>query len=430
MSDKEEFNDEDFTHEEMDLKPKKNNRRIALIVALVIITNLGTAFIASRYWINVPILGDKGANIVAKPSKEDVEAFKKLFLVKDKLEEYYYGEIDVDKLVEGAIKGMASGVGDPYTSYMNEEEFEKWNSDTGGVYVGLGIQVGVIENEIVITAPFDGSPAAKAGILSGDKILGINGESMAGSDLEKAVAIMKGKKGESVNLTLFRESKGQFNLDVTREEVTMVTVKSEIIEENLGYIRVTSFDENTAENFNKKLNNLSKDGMKGLILDLRGNPGGLVKECVKLASNFIPKDETIVYTIDKDDKKSVYKSVGGEFYDLPLVVLTDGGTASASEIVSGALRDYNKAIIVGEKTFGKGIVQNIIYRPKDGFGDGTALKLTVSGYYTPKGNNIHKKGIEPDVVVEIPDDIKEQPYDKNIDPQYKKALEVIKDKIK
>ena len=429
MSDKDQIREGNYTDEEMGFKPKKKRGKIALIVAIIIVTNLCTAFVASKYWINIPLIDD-GSGVSIKPTREEIEAFGKLFVVKNNLEKYYYGDLDEKKMVEGAVKGMTTGVGDPYTVYINKEEFEKWNADTEGVYVGLGIQVGVIDNKIVITAPFEDSPAAKAGILAGDVILGINGEAMTGENLEKAVGMMKGKKGESVNLTLFREGKGEFKIDVTREEITMVTVKSEMLDDSVGYIRITSFDEHTSDNFNKQIHELKNKGMKGLLLDLRGNPGGLVKECVKVASNFIPKDETVVYTIDKAENKNLYKSVGGDFYDLPLVVLTDEGTASASEIVSGALRDYNKATLVGEKTFGKGIVQNIIYRSKDGFGDGTALKLTVSSYYTPKGNNIHKKGIEPDEVVEIPQEVREQKYDRSIDPQFQKGLEIIKNKVK
>ena len=407
----------------------KKRKVVAGVIALLLVTNGVTAYLSSKISFKVSKDISNGIVINKKPDSKEVNEFSKLFLVKDKLEEYYDGNIDENTLVEGAIKGMTASLNDPYTVFMNQKEFQALNTETEGKYVGLGIQVGVVEDKIVIIAPFDNSPAKKAGLLSGDIIEKVNDVDVAGQDLEKAVSMMKGKKGEEVKLTVMREGKGEFEVSVVRDEIELITVSGEMIDDKVGYVQVSMFDENTADNFKKKLDELSKDGMKSLIIDLRGNPGGLVNECVQFASNFIPKGETVVSTIDKYERKKVYQSEGGDYENLPVVILTDGGTASASEIFSGAMRDYNKATLVGEKTFGKGIVQTVLYRAVDGFGDGTALKVTISSYYTPNGENIHKKGIEPNVKVEYPKELKEQEYTRSADPQFTKALQIAREKL-
>lgn len=424
----------DNWNDENEFEGKSNNvnkkKWVAWTVLLLLVTNSLTIMILSRMSFKVT-KGISNNDIVnEKMESDDAGEFKKLFLVKDKLYEYYDGPIDEDKLLEGAIKGMTSSLEDPYTVYLNEKEFEYFNTETEGSYVGVGIQVGVIGNEIVIISPFEESPAKKAGLQSGDIIQKVNDIEVSGSELDKAVSMMRGKAGEEVKLTIKRENKGSFDVDIVRAEIEMITVKGEMIDNKIGYIQISMFDENTGRNFENKLADLQKKGMKSLILDLRGNPGGLVTQCVSVSSNFIPKGETVVYTIDKNKKKKIYKSKGGNALDLPIVILTDEGTASASEIVSGALRDYKRATIVGKKTFGKGIVQSILYSTWDGFGDGTALKVTVSSYYTPNGENIHKKGIEPDVEVEYPDELRDQRYSREADPQFKKALKFANDKLK
>lgn len=379
---------------------------------------------------NVEANNDELKSVLGREvSNEELDMFRKLLLVKDTITEKYYGEIDENVLLEGAVKGMASSLGDPYTSYLNEKEWERLNQQTEGTYVGIGVQVGVMEGKVVIVTAFDKSPADRAGILSGDVIVKVNGEEI-GSDIDKAVGMMKGTKGKEIKLTIDRKNKGALDVDLVAEEIELVTVESEMIDSEGGYIRITNFDEHTGKNFTDKLNQLKKDGAKGLILDLRDNPGGLVNTCVEVASNFIEKGESVVYTVDKAGNKEIRNSEGGNSYDMPVVILTNNYTASASEIVTGALKDYGKATIVGEKTFGKGIVQQVFYHEKQGFGDGTALKVTVSSYYTPKGTDIHKKGIEPDIEVKYPEELLEKPYDRETDPQFKEALKVIKDKVK
>ncbi|GLC29662.1 S41 family peptidase [Clostridium omnivorum] len=388
-------------------------------VAALIITNGLTFYASSKLSFVLP-----NGKAIGGEQYSDISKFEKMFMVRNQLYKYYDGKIDDNALVEGAIKGMTSALQDPYTVFMNKKEFDSFNTQTEGTYTGLGLQVGVKDNKIVVIAPFEDSPAKKAGILAGDVIDKVNGVDVTGQDLEKAVGMMKGEKGTSVSLTLTRDGKGDFDVKVNREQIEMVTVTGEMLQNNIGYIRISMFDENTAKNFNKKLKELQGKGMKGLVLDLRGNPGGLLNECVDVVSNFIPKGKTIVSTIDKYKNEKKYDSKGGAAINLPLVVLTDEGTASASEIVSGAVRDYKLGTLIGKKTFGKGVVQTILDT-----GNGTALKVTISKYYTPNGENIHGTGIKPDIEVELPKSVAEK-YDRSLDPQFNKAIEVIKDKMK
>ena len=256
-------------------------------------------------------------------------------------------------------------------------------------------------------------------------ILKVDGTDITEPNVEKTISMIKGEQGEPVTLTISREGSEYQDITIVRDVVKVVSVKGELMDGNIGYIQISSFDEDVAENFKEKIVELKNQGMKGMILDLRGNPGGYLTEAVKVASQFIPKGEIVTYTIDKYGNKQESKSVGGEAEGMPLVILIDGGSASASEVVTGALRDYKAGTIVGTTSFGKGVVQQLIE-----FSDGNGgLKVTTSKYYTPNGENIHKIGIEPDIEVEIPDEISQQEYDRSIDPQFNKALEVIKEKI-
>ena len=404
----------------------KKGKWIAWVIVLVLVTNSITLFASSQISLGLP----NGKVLIGREAYDQVLKFQKLFLVRNKLYEYYDGAISDDVLVEGAIKGMTDSLKDPYTTFMNKKEYADFSSQTEGAYTGLGLQVGVKEDNIIVIAPFDGSPAKKAGLISGDVIEKVNKTEVTGKELEKAVTMMKGKAGEEVTLTIKREGKGNFDVSMKRAKIDLVTVKGEMLENNVGYIQLTMFDEHTAKNFENKLTELKGKGMKSLIVDVRGNPGGLLDQVVSLTSNFVEKGKNIVYTIDKNKKKTEYKSTGGVAIGMPLTVLTDAGSASASEIFAGAIRDYKVGTLVGEKTFGKGIVQNMLYRSQDGFDDGTALKVTISKYYTPSGENIHHIGIKPEVAVVYPAALKEKAYNRALDPQFKKALELAKDKIK
>lgn len=407
-----------------------NNKKkwISITLIIVLLTNALTFYVTDKF--SFAFAGGKIS--VSKSQNADLSKFDKLFTVRDRLYKYYDGKIDDDVLAEGAIKGMTAALKDPYTVYMNKKEYTDFNTQTVGAYTGLGIQVGVKDDKIVVIAPFDDSPAKKAGILSGDTILKVNGKEYAGSELEAAVAVMKVAEGTELTLSLSRPGKGNFDVKLKTAEITLVTVKGEMLNDGIGYIQITMFDENTSANFEKKLKELQAKNMKGLILDLRGNPGGLLDQCVKIASNFIPKGKVIVSTIDKNKIEDKYNSIGGndKAIGLPMTILTDEGTASASEIVSGAMRDYKLATLVGTKTFGKGIVQTMLTSKLEGFGDGTALKVTISKYYTPNGENIQGTGIKPDVNIPYPEALKSKTYDRNADPQFAKALEIVMGKVK
>lgn len=410
-------------------KKKKKLRVLAMGVALTLI--IGVSVYAGNRLTAFGILPITSVSAVQSSLEKvnDTENFKKVLEIREMLYRWYDGEIDDSKLAEGAIKGMVSSLGDQYTYYMNGKEFSDFKEKSQGNYMGIGIQVAAKDGKIVVIAPIQGGPAEKAGIKTGDIILKVNGEPVSGNELDKAVSMMKGTTKENIKLTLYREGKGEFDVDVMRDVIKTVNVKSEMIDGDIGYIEVLAFDEGTAKDFETQLKALEDKGMKGLILDLRGNPGGFMKECVDLVSNFVPKDKVIVSTIDKYGNKEESVSKGGIAQGMPLVVLIDGGTASASEIVAGAIRDYDLGTLVGTTSFGKGIVQVVL----DKIGqekDGTALKVTISKYYTPNGENIHKKGIAPDVTVEYPKELKEKTYSRSTDPQFKKALEIIQEKIK
>lgn len=411
------------------LKKKKGFRALAMGVALTLI--IGVSVYAGNRLTAFGILPITSVSAVQSSLEKvnDTENFKKVLEIREMLYRWYDGEIDDSKLAEGAIKGMVSSLGDQYTYYMNGKEFSDFKEKSQGNYMGIGIQVAAKDGKIVVISPIQGGPAEKAGIKTGDIILKVNGEPVSGNELDKAVSMMKGTTKENIKLTLYREGKGEFDVDVMRDVIKTVNVKSEMIDGDIGYIEVLAFDEGTAKDFETQLKALEDKGMKGLILDLRGNPGGFMKECVDLVSNFVPKDKVIVSTIDKYGNKEESVSKGGIAQGMPLVVLIDGGTASASEIVAGAIRDYDLGTLVGTTSFGKGIVQVVL----DKIGqekDGTALKVTISKYYTPNGENIHKKGIGPDVIVEYPKELKEKTYSRSTDPQFEKALEIIQEKIK
>ncbi|WP_034849312.1 S41 family peptidase [Clostridium hydrogeniformans] len=408
-------------------RKKKRIRNIAIGVAILLVTNVSAFCFGTVAAVSIPGMGVNSFKISKSlEGVNDVSKFKKMFEVRDLIYKLYDGEIDEDKLVEGAVKGMTNSLNDPYTVFMNQKEFSDFNERNEGSYVGVGLQVGVKGNDIVIIAVFEGSPAAKAGVLPGDVLKKVNDVEVTGKESDKAVSMMKnGKVKEKITLTLEREEKGSFTTDVYRDTISMVTVKGEMLQNNVGYIQLSMFDEHTGDAFNAKLKELQSAGMKGLILDIRENPGGLLNESIKVLSNFVEEGKVITSTIDKYKAEKKYTSKGGSAIGMPLVLLINENSASASEIVAGVIRDYKIGTLVGNNTFGKGIVQTVL-----NLNDGTGFKVTISKYYTPNGENIHKKGIAPDVEVKMPNELRGKDFDKKNDPQFKKALEIINEKIK
>lgn len=405
---------------------KDKNRRLSwilILILIVVLTNFITFIAAAR----VPI---KGTMRISKETYDEIMKFNKMFVVKDNLEKYYDGKIDEEALVNGAIKGMTESLNDPYTVYMSQEDYKDFNTQTEGNYVGIGIQIDVKDKKIVVVAPFEDSPAKEAGIMTGDIIEKVDGNQVSGNEVDKAISMIKGEKNTYVVLTIRRGNEQPRDIKVKREVITLTTVKGEMLDDKIAYIQITTFDEHTADQFDKETSKLKKQGMKSIILDLRQNPGGWLTQCNEVTSNFLQKGKLIVSTKDKNGNEEKFFSEGGDLIGLPLVVLTDGGTASASEIFSGVVRDYKLGTLVGTTTFGKGVVQSVLDKRQYGFGDGTALKVTTSKYYTPNGENIHHVGIKPDIEVKYPEELLKKPYDRSTDPQFNKALEIIKEKMK
>jgi len=377
-----------------------------------------------------------------KKEEEDEYRYIKLFsdavkLVKD----LYVEEVGIKKLIYGAIDGMVSSL-DPFSDFFTPEEYREFMSETEGEFGGIGIEITMENGRPVVVAPIEGTPAWRAGLRPGDVIIAINGEDTFNMSLTEVVKKIRGKPGTKVKLTILRRGEGKpIEVEIERAIIKVPTVKF-VNYEGIGYVKVSQFTHHTAEKLEKALKELLKQNVKGIILDLRNNPGGLLTEAVKVSDLFLPKGKLIVYTKGRREGTHRYFAERKPLVPrgLPVVVLVNKGSASASEIVAGALQDHGVATVVGEKTFGKASVQNLI--PLE---DGSAIKLTVAYYYTPKGRLIHKKGIEPDVKVEMDDKTWEQLSKKirqmryeghteqvillpDIDVQLKKAIEIINER--
>jgi carboxyl-terminal processing protease len=310
----------------------------------------------------------------------------------------YVEEIDDKTLLENAIRGMLAGL-DPHSSYLDAESFDDLQVNTNGEFGGLGLEVGMENGFVKVIAPIDGTPAAKAGIESGDLIIKLDGKPVKGMSLNEAVALMRGKRGSTVELTIVREGVGQpFDTVVTRDTIKVVSVRSRTLEEGFGYIRIAQFQSKTGSEFRQALDQLQKENkdIKGLVIDLRNNPGGILQASVEVADSVLEKG-LIVYTEGRlSDSRSQYSATPDDLaHGTPIVVLINGGSASASEIVAGALQDHHRAVIMGTDSFGKGSVQTVVP-----LSEKHAIKLTTARYYTPSGRSIQAQGIVPDITVE------------------------------
>jgi len=341
----------------------------------------------------------------------------------------YLENVSPDQLVEGATKGIVEMLGDPYSTYMNAKEYTELFQMLEGKFGGIGIVLSLKDpQKLLVLHPIKNSPASKAGIQAGDVVVKINEAETAGMDQEKAVGMMRGAPGTKVNLALYRESTNKtFPVSLTRENITVPTVEGEALpgHSDIAYINISQFAPDTGTELKDTLNNMDIKKFKGLILDMRYNHGGELYAAVQVASYFVPAGP-VVYIVDKQGKVDT-KMAAGTYLGMPVVVLVNEESASAAEIVAGAIKDEKTATLVGVKTFGKGIVQTIF--PLSG---GAGVKLTTAKYLTPNKISIHKKGIEPDVVVELPKGQQAtiSPTDTNFDPQLQKALQTLQEKLK
>lgn len=331
----------------------------------------------------------------------------------------YLEEVTTSKLLEGAVRGMVDSLGDPYSVYMDQNEYGEMNRYIHGSIGGIGIYVGLKDKKIIVVAPIEGTPAYKAGIQRDDVIIKINDRFTSDLNYEEAVSLMRGEPGSAVQISIMREGVSKLmDFTLTREIIDIPTVESKVLDENkdIGYMRIRMFASSTDENVSQQLKELNEQGIKGLIIDLRDNPGGDLESAVNIAKQFVPKGP-VVHTVDRGKKVQSYGAENRESFMRPLVVLINGGSASASEVLSGAIKDSQSGILIGEKTFGKGIVQAIFP-----LGGGDGLKLTTSRYLTPNKVDIHDKGIDPDIEVRISEQDK-------VDPQLKKAVDTLVEKI-
>lgn len=414
------------------LNNKKISSKILMVLFIVfifLITNsvsyiFGMNFIPMSY-----ATSSQGVERNLQSHSDDTSLYRKMELIKHILYQYYDGEIDNDNLNDEAIRALINALGDPYTSYMDKKQYEDFNMKSKGNYVGIGIQVAPKDGKIVVVSVFDDSPAFEAGIYPGDYIVKVSNEEVDSETIDNAINLIKGLENTDVSIVIERDEE-ELNFNVTRQVIDLIPVEYEILEDGIGYVKINSFDETSGIKLKASIEDLKSKNVKSIMLDLRGNPGGLLNECVEIASEFLHEGAIIVSTEDKNGNKEILKAGKGSGEDLNIVVLVDGSSASASEVLLGALRDHGRAVSVGSKTFGKGLVQRIFE-----IGDGTAVKVTISKYYTPSGEFINEVGIVPDHVVEYSQDeyMKDREETKGNkellrerDPQFKKALEILR----
>ncbi|KGX86823.1 S41 family peptidase [Pontibacillus marinus] len=341
-------------------------------------------------------------NLLSGLQKKNDEELSKVNKAYSLIKEKYVQDVDSKQLIEGAIDGMLQTLDDPYSTYMDQETVEQFESTISSSFEGIGTEVSLIDGKVTIVSPFKGSPAEKAGLKPKDQIVGVDGENIVGMDLYDAVLKIRGEKGTTVTLEINRPGvRENLTIDVVRDTIPIETVYSDVKTidgKKAGVLEITSFAEDTATDFNKKLAELEKKNIEGLVIDVRGNPGGLFTSAQKILENFIPKDEPYVQIANSSGEKQRYFSSLKEKKGYPVVVLIDEGSASASEILASAMKEAGEYDLVGKQSFGKGTVQQPIP-----MGDGSNLKLTIYKWLTPDGNWIHKKGIKPTVKAELPE---------------------------
>lgn len=415
---------------------EKNKNSFLKNFMLVIITALITCILTTIIVYNAAIAPKtiQSNNIISniangiitslKGKEEQVSLEQKTSDIKKKLEEIYIGDIDEKKMIDGALEGYVSALGDEYTEYLTEEEVTSIMEDVNGAYVGVGLYItqNSESNEILVIGVIEDSPANKAGILVGDVVKKVDDIEYTAEQLTQASNKMKGVEGTKVKVTVKRNDK-EIDFDITREKIKFKCVKSEKLENNTGYIKISSFDGGCASDFEKAYKELETQGIQSLVIDLRNNGGGLVDESLKIAELIVPKGSKMLITKDKKENEDISISKKEPIIKMPIVILVNEYTASASEILTAAIRENTDAKVVGTQTYGKGIIQGIFM-----FNDQkTGMKITMQEYFTPNHNKLHKIGIKPDIELELPEEWKGHlNVDRNADNQLNKALEILK----
>lgn len=405
-----------------DKKIKRQNvyKVIMLVVLTATIVFMLTTFIMYNKFETAYKNGDadKTAYVDSGSMVKTLQSFKAM------LEEKYIGEINDEKLLEGAIKGYIEGLDDPYTEYLTKEEMEEFTEQTNAEYVGIGVYISNdrSNNTLLIVGVMKNSPALEAGMQPGDIIEKIEGIAYSGEQISEATSILKGKEGTTVKVTVLRDGK-EIDMDITRKKITVDHVASKMLDNQIAYIQIDSFDSGVEEAFKEQITQLKNDGAKSIIIDLRSNGGGIVDEATGIAELFVKKGETILITKGKNEEEKTTKSKKDPIItDMPVVVLVNEGTASASEILAAALKEQYGAKIVGKTTYGKGVIQTLYTLT-----DGSGLKITTDEYFTPNHNKIHKVGIKPDIEVDLTKDSQGY-YETSMekDAQIQKAIEELK----
>jgi len=396
-----------------------------LVVVLAVTFYAGVSYGNNKKDVNKERLiaySEEANNLTATSSSNPLD-FDLYWEVWDNLKRNYVdkNKIKDEDLFYGSLKGLAAAVDDPYTTFMDPRAAKEFNDDLAGTFEGIGAEVGMRNDIVTVIAPLDGMPAMKAGLRAGDKIYAIDTKSTIGLTVDEAVKKIRGPKGTKVVLTIIRGKDKPKDITITRDVIFVKSVKTELRADGIFVIKVSNFNDDTESLFNQAVNTALLKNPKGIILDLRNNPGGYLDTAVKMASEWIEAGPIVAEQLN-DNRRNEYAASGrARLKNFPTIVLVNGGSASASEILAGALRDYKKATLVGEVTFGKGSVQTL----RD-LSDGSTLKVTIAKWLTPAGDFINEKGINPNVEVKMTT----EDIDKNLDPQFNKALELLKAKKK
>ena len=394
---------------------KKNN--VYKIIMLVILTVAITFIITSIVMYNT--LGKSNIKYIATDSIG--RTFKTFH---DFIEKNYIGEIDEEKMLESAIKGYVEGLDDEYSEYITKEEMDEYMQDATGKYVGIGVYIAnnTKTNQIVVLMPIKGSPAEEAGIKSGDVITKVDGVEYTGKQLSEASSALKKEEGTKVKVEILRETGEKVELEIERKSIKVNHIETKVLDNNIGYMEISTFDEGCYEEFKTKWEELSKENIKSLIIDLRNNGGGIVQEALDIADMMVEKDKTLLITSSKNKDEKVNKAKHDKTINLPIAILVNENTASSSEILSAAIKENNDNVtIIGKTTYGKGVIQTIY-----SLTDGSGIKLTTNEYYTPKHNSINKVGIKPDIEIEFPENENIYAVEEKNDTQLQKAIEILK----